>query len=57
MGNKNSFSFELSWMRQDGFFDLVRDEWNSVHSGLSPVERWQQKIRHLRQFLRDGLKT
>ena len=23
LGNKNSFSFELSWFERDGFFDLV----------------------------------
>jgi hypothetical protein len=51
VGNKTTFSFELSWMRQDGFFEMVRDEWTSVHSGGSPVERWQHKVRHLRQFL------
>jgi hypothetical protein len=44
IGNKNKFSFELSWMRQDGFFEMVMDEWISVHSGNSPVERWQHKV-------------
>jgi hypothetical protein len=51
IGNRNTFSFELSWMRQDGFFEMVRDEWISIHSGTSPVERWQHKVRHLRQYL------
>jgi hypothetical protein len=52
IGNKNNFSFELSWIRQEGFYEMVRDEWSSIHSGKSPVERWQHKVRHLRQFLR-----
>jgi hypothetical protein len=56
-GNRNTFSFELSWMRQDGFFEMVRDEWISIHSGVSPVERWQHKVRHLRQFLRGWAKN
>jgi hypothetical protein len=44
-------------MHQDGFFEMVRDEWISVHSGNSPVERWQHKVRHLRQFLRGWAKN
>jgi hypothetical protein len=39
-------------MRQEGFYEMVRDEWTSFNSGDTPVERWQNKIRHLRQFLR-----
>jgi hypothetical protein len=42
---------------QDGFFDLVRDKWNSIHLGLSPVKIWQQKIIHFRQFLRGWAKN
>jgi hypothetical protein len=57
LGNKNNFSFELSWMRQDGFFDLVKTEWNLIQSGKNPVERWQNKMRHLRQFLRGWAKN
>ena len=37
----------LSWMRQDGFVEMVTREWNSINVGNSPVERWQNKIRHL----------
>jgi hypothetical protein len=36
---------------------MVRDEWTSIHSGGSPVERWQHKVRHLRQFLRGWAKN
>jgi len=57
LGNKNHFSFELSWMRQDGFFEMVKNEWNAIHSGNSPTERWQNKMRHLRQFLRGWAKN
>jgi hypothetical protein len=38
-------------MRQDGFTELVANEWNAIQFGNSPVERWQNKIRHLRQYL------
>jgi hypothetical protein len=26
MGNKNTFSFELSWIRQDDFYEMVLHE-------------------------------
>ena len=52
LGNKALFSFELSWLRWPDLFDLVRREWESTHGGNTPIERWQQKIRHLR-----GLRT
>jgi hypothetical protein len=52
-GGKNStFSFELSWLRKDGFIDMVKNEWRSIHNEPMPIETWQEKIRHLRQFLR-----
>jgi hypothetical protein len=47
LGNKAYFSFELSWLRQDGFLDLVNQEWNSIPHGDNPIENWQRKIRHL----------
>ena len=52
IGNKAHFSFELSWLHQDGFFDMVAAEWNVVHKGATPIEIWQNKIRHVRRFLK-----
>ena len=52
LGNRSLFSFELAWLCQEGFYGMVRHEWMSSSEGLSPVERWQNKFRHLRQFLR-----
>ena len=57
LGNKAIFSFELSWLRKEGFYDLITREWNSVTTGSSPIERWQNKIRHLRQYLRGWAKN
>jgi hypothetical protein len=57
LGNKNHFSFELSWICRDGFTDLVASEWNAIQVGDSPVKRWQNKIRHLRQYLCGWAKT
>jgi hypothetical protein len=57
LGNKALFSFELSWLREDGFHDLVKREWNASVSGNNPIEIWQNKIRHLRRFLRGWAKN
>jgi hypothetical protein len=37
MGNKLIFSCELSWMKQEGFFEVVAKEWASISGGLM---RW-----------------
>jgi hypothetical protein len=46
------FKFELGWLLRDEFCDMVRDVWHSVLVEGSPLERWQAKIRKLRQYLR-----
>jgi hypothetical protein len=51
-GNKVNFSFELSWLKIEGFFQIVAQEWASISVGSNSMERWQNKIRHLRSFLR-----
>jgi hypothetical protein len=35
----------------------VTNEWNTIQFGTNPIERWQNKIRHLRQFLRGWAKN
>ena len=52
VGNKNVFSFELGWFEKEGFMDLIETEWTRGRGGSSPIEKWQNKIRHLRQYLR-----
>jgi len=51
-GNARNFKFELGWLTRDGFFDLVKEVWESENRGRTPLERWQSKIRRLRRFLR-----
>ena len=34
------------------FMEIIAHEWAKPVRGRSSVERWQNKIRHLRQFLR-----
>ena len=50
LGNKTYFSFELSWLRQEGFVDMIKNEWQSISHGSSSMERWQNKLRHVRSF-------
>jgi hypothetical protein len=55
LGNKFHFYFELAWLKQDVFCDMITREWNMVSSG-NPIEVWQNKIRHIRQYLRGWAK-
>ena len=50
------FKFERGWLIRDGFYDMVVNIWQSDVSGRTPLERWQNKIRRLRQHLRGWAK-
>ena len=56
VGNKSMYSFESAWFEREGFLDLIAREWAKDTGGGTNVERWQNKIRHLRQFLRGWAK-
>jgi hypothetical protein len=56
-GNTARFSFELSWFEQDAFDELVATEWAAGPIGKTPMQTWQNKIRHLRRFLRGWAKN
>ena len=51
-GNVRNFKFELGWLSRDGFFELVKEVWESENRGRSLMERWLNKSRRLRWFLR-----
>lgn len=51
-GNLKTFRFELSWFLKDGFFDRVTAVWQSENRGTTPLQRWQNKIRRVRNFLK-----
>jgi hypothetical protein len=36
---------------------MVRDIWQSVDTDGTPLERWQEKIRKMRQYLRGWAKN
>jgi hypothetical protein len=57
MPTQPMFKFELGWLLRDGFMDLVRDIWEHTVVGRTPMERWQGKIRRLRQYLRGWTKN
>jgi hypothetical protein len=38
-GGKNSmFSFEISWLKHEGFIDMVKNEWFSILNEPTPIE-------------------
>ena len=39
-GNVWNFKFELAWLTRDGFFELVKEVWESKNRGRSPMEKW-----------------
>jgi hypothetical protein len=51
------FKFELGWLLKEGFFEMVSEVWTKESKGISPMQRWQDKIRRLRQFLRGWAKN
>jgi hypothetical protein len=38
IGNSARFSFELSWLRQDGFHGMVAAEWAATNIGDTPIQ-------------------
>uniref|UniRef100_A0A453MRF2 Uncharacterized protein n=1 Tax=Aegilops tauschii subsp. strangulata TaxID=200361 RepID=A0A453MRF2_AEGTS len=56
VGNRNTFCFELGWFEREDFMELIVTEWARDSGRSSNMERWQNKIRHLRQFLRGWAK-
>jgi hypothetical protein len=51
------FKFELGWLLKEGFFNVVSKVWREGSRGTTSVQRWQNKIRRLRQFLRGWAKN
>ena len=50
------FTFELGWLLREGFVEMVSDIWQNTLAEGTPLERWQNKIRKLRQYLRGWAK-
>jgi hypothetical protein len=50
------FKFELGWLLRDEFCEMVSQVWRNTLVLGSPIDRWQMKIRMLRQHLRGWAK-
>jgi hypothetical protein len=57
VGRQHPFRFELGWLLKEGLFELVSDVWNKEKTGVTPMQKWQNKIRRLRHFLRGWAKN
>jgi transposase len=57
VGNKARFSFEISWLEQEGFHDMIAAKWAAGPVGKTPIQTWQNRIRHLHRFLRGWAKN
>ena len=54
--DRRHFKFERGWLIRDSFYDMVAKIWQSETTGRTPLERWQNKLRRLRQHLRGWAK-
>ena len=50
------FKFELGWLLREGFMDMVTNIWHNTLVEGTALQRWQTKIRKLRQYLRGWAK-
>lgn len=51
------FRFELGWLLREDFRRVLTNCWTKEIRGATNIERWQNKIRRLRQFLRGWAKN
>ena len=49
---KRQFKFELGWLHREGFFDMVKTVWERPVPGVTPIQRWNNKISALRKHLK-----
>jgi hypothetical protein len=49
---KHMLKFELSGFIREDLYGIVEKIWQEENKGHTPLERWQNKIRCLRQYLR-----
>jgi hypothetical protein len=47
---------ELSWLKKEGFTDIVSHEWNSVPHDNNPMVNWQKKFDIYDTFYVAGLR-
>jgi hypothetical protein len=52
-----SFKLELGWFLREGFREKVSSLWCRDNGGVSAMEKWQNKVRKVRKFLRGWAKN
>jgi hypothetical protein len=57
LNKPNMFKFELGWLLKDGFYELVADLWHKEKKGSTLTEKWQNKTKYLRKYLRGWVKN
>jgi hypothetical protein len=55
--NANMFKIELSWLLKEGFYEVVAQVWQREIRCATSLEKWQNKIRNLRKYLRGWAKN
>lgn len=56
MGELTSFEFDLSWFTKDEFYNRVAKVWNNSRRGWTLLQRWHNKIRTVRRYLKGWAK-
>jgi hypothetical protein len=51
------FKFDMGWLLKEGFFEVIFEVWKKENREGTLMQRWQNKIRRLRQFLRGWAKN
>lgn len=51
-GKSQRFRFELGWLHRDGFQEMVAEVWNREVRWKDALEKWQNRIRAVRKYLR-----
>jgi hypothetical protein len=47
----------LGWLLREGFTKMVTEVWENENGGSNSLERWQARVRRMRQFLRGWAKN
>ena len=50
--DKHQFKFELGWLYREGFGEMVKEIWEKPVGGSTPIQRWNNKMRNMRIYLR-----
>jgi hypothetical protein len=57
ISRQQEFKFELGWLLREGFIEMVKEVWENENGGSNSLERWQARVRRMRQFLRGWAKN